>query len=532
MGNVWAAVGKSPGPRRTLWFDGTAHRPGWVARHATVGGGFRALKLPKELARSLSMVFIARSDLPSYRPDDEDTLRVVGIVRKLLQRGGLPPAHPRIERRLLEGFGLTVHGSGLPGDLSPRLAAGDAKRLGERAGTVLAEGPAEADPGLVYDSDAERAFHRDWVPAHLGEDASRWIIPQASLDRLLYAAGVDKPDVLDQRRVDFLAAPPWGKAFVIEIDGPQHEDETEVDAAREKQLRAAGYEVVRVATSELEAGSGPGLAEITRRWRNRPAGDAAVTALLAAPAQLHRFVAALLEAVEAGFLAGDRWAVELWDDLGVVVEHAELLLALIASVDDLWGQTVAPEVVELSGPEGSQTVRFERDGLAYRRGAVDVGSDLDVRVRLEATRTPVEPLPVDADLPEVVVRPAPLPVGVATPMSGVAKRAPVKTDGAHTLEALTTILRTVFAKEAFREGQHEALLEVLEGRDCVVLLPTGGGKSLIYYQMAGLIQPGLTLVIDPIVSLMDDLSPSLVSLAAEPPHSTKRVPQRTYATAR
>ena len=54
--------------------------------------------------------------------------------------------------------------------------------------------------------------------------------------------------------------------------------------------------------------------------------------------------------------------------------------------------------------------------------------------------------------------------------------------------AVRTLLRAIFAKEDFREGQLDALFEVIEGRDCAVLLPTGAGKSLIY-QLAGLILP-------------------------------------------
>ena len=54
-----------------------------------------------------------------------------------------------------------------------------------------------------------------------------------------------------------------------------------------------------------------------------------------------------------------------------------------------------------------------------------------------------------------------------------------------------------------REGQLEAITEILEGHDCAVLLPTGGGKSMIY-QLAGLCLPGVTLVVDPINALIDD----------------------------
>ncbi len=68
---------------------------------------------------------------------------------------------------------------------------------------------------------------------------------------------------------------------------------------------------------------------------------------------------------------------------------------------------------------------------------------------------------------------------------------------------MTVLLRAVFAKGKFRQGQCEAICEVMVGRDCAVLLPTGAGKSLIY-QFAGLCLPGRTLVIDPLVALIED----------------------------
>lgn len=70
-------------------------------------------------------------------------------------------------------------------------------------------------------------------------------------------------------------------------------------------------------------------------------------------------------------------------------------------------------------------------------------------------------------------------------------------------KSVESLLLALFAKEGLREGQLEAVLEVLAGRDCVVLLPTGAGKSLVY-QLAGLCMPGRTLVVDPLVALIDD----------------------------
>lgn len=58
-----------------------------------------------------------------------------------------------------------------------------------------------------------------------------------------------------------------------------------------------------------------------------------------------------------------------------------------------------------------------------------------------------------------------------------------------------------FSCSEFREGQREAVENVLEGRSTLVILPTGGGKSLCY-QLPALLLPGMTLVVTPLISLM------------------------------
>ena len=69
--------------------------------------------------------------------------------------------------------------------------------------------------------------------------------------------------------------------------------------------------------------------------------------------------------------------------------------------------------------------------------------------------------------------------------------------------AMRRLLQIAFRKRDFRDGQLPALRRLLNGEPAVVLLPTGGGKSLIY-QFAGMLLPGMTMVVDPIISLMDD----------------------------
>ncbi len=67
-----------------------------------------------------------------------------------------------------------------------------------------------------------------------------------------------------------------------------------------------------------------------------------------------------------------------------------------------------------------------------------------------------------------------------------------------------------FGYESLRPGQSEALAAALAGRDSLVVMPTGGGKSLCY-QLPGLANPDLTIVVSPLIALMRDQCERLVA---------------------
>src|SRR5437667_11129720 len=60
-----------------------------------------------------------------------------------------------------------------------------------------------------------------------------------------------------------------------------------------------------------------------------------------------------------------------------------------------------------------------------------------------------------------------------------------------------------FGLDEFRPGQREAVEAALEGRDSLVVMPTGGGKSPCY-QLPALADQGLVLVVSPLIALMSD----------------------------
>lgn len=77
------------------------------------------------------------------------------------------------------------------------------------------------------------------------------------------------------------------------------------------------------------------------------------------------------------------------------------------------------------------------------------------------------------------------------------------TENEDRVQSLKYFLRSIFRKNDFRTGQLPILNRSLQGLSVIGLLPTGGGKSLTY-QLSAMMQPGICMVIDPIISLMQD----------------------------
>ena len=73
------------------------------------------------------------------------------------------------------------------------------------------------------------------------------------------------------------------------------------------------------------------------------------------------------------------------------------------------------------------------------------------------------------------------------------------------------ILRDVFGFRTFRGLQQQAVEACIAGDDALVLMPTGGGKSLCY-QVPALVREGTALVISPLIALMEDQTAALRQL--------------------
>ncbi|MBK9472868.1 MAG: RecQ family ATP-dependent DNA helicase [bacterium] len=329
----------------------------------------------------------------------------------------------------------------------------------------------------------EEAFLYEILPQWLDDHQHCLVHPQVEM-----AALVTNGDILAASRVDFAFLHPArsGRAIVIEIDGDQHAVGAQAanDLRRDDLLRGAGHEVYRIPASEVRQGFGPQLDAVKAaidgvcavEW---PAAD--LSAVAAHQAQL-----GILTAIEDGLLpcSVDEWVI------GVAGAYADCLTAGIRSLErllwalqDLYGGVVLPARIRTIG-EGSNdrptlSVVWDDSGHWYAPHP-----DLAHR-----------------ESPSILIIPGWLPtttpIGLP-PRDWVEPRRDVQSK---TLESLLHFVSP--AKMAFRDGQEESLRRCLFGQDALVLLPTGAGKSLIF-QMAAILLPGMTLVVAPLVALMED----------------------------
>jgi len=337
-----------------------------------------------------------------------------------------------------------------------------------------------------YDSDEERLFHQ--IFDRWTDPRSGWsVLPQVHISSLVSSHSEN-----NRERVDFLLTHAEGPAVVVEIDGSGHQGQEEKDDSRDYELSNAGFPTIRIPTAEVRAGDGPNLGALkaivdgVSPEKGQSISDSIVGNLriykLAQQLQI-----AIIEALRGGWLEWDRpWTI------GVVVP--DLLLNR---------KNLSHELNLASGWCGELLTRLSAlHGASFDVSSVSVLTDFaDEDVDIVVTPIPAAESPSGGKIaaPIFFISDLCFPGNIAPPFEAASN----SVVAAPSEENVKWFLDYLFRKNDFWEGQWESIERTLQGKDSVVLLPTGGGKS-IAFQLAAMLLPGRCVVVDPIISLIDD----------------------------
>ena len=178
---------------------------------------------------------------------------------------------------------------------------------------------------------------------------------------------------------------------MVEIDGPQHEDTTSPDGERDRLLNKIGIPVVRIPTAEIDQGQGANLERVRSLWATpQVVTDKRILDAILVPPSLHRLVIALLDAVDAGFLRGATWMVEVVGEPSVDSSLIWPYVRLFSAMDRLWGPAMMPEEVFLKTTGGWTRFAPRTDGPPLACEPQE--TDAHLVIRLEPHLTAVDKL--------------------------------------------------------------------------------------------------------------------------------------------
>lgn len=386
----------------------------------------------------------------------------------------------------------------------------------------------DEDRGDAFDSDAERRFWHGPLTSMLGLAGMQLCLGQRPLDSI---AG----KVFEGQRVDVALQLPGFKSgripkgIVFEVDGLEHQraDSKANDQRRDIACTRAGWAPTyrrrlwrnQGAEDQIEVTHDgvrsilehPYLKRVNENIANPLQSDelgcnVRIAAMF--PIAVARVQRVILELFLSGKFSLDQPVFNLVvldrDGLGKVGETAARDLRLwMKKIWKLFDPSAPVPVIRILDLDvGGQLPEIKRP--------IDALLDLSVELRHGVSYSRWEMPEAFASVLRVTIRSgyypskAPRKLFFGDPVL-------LKCEGAQLHEALTFFLQNMFRKVGFRAKQVEIIERALRNQSVIALLPTGAGKS-ITYQIPAMLQNGVTIVVDPIKSLMKDQDDNLKAI--------------------
>lgn len=503
----------------------------WETRYLPSGNKLRAnlYKTPEDIKKEKinfinEQVFIAFSKR-GKKNKNKNIRTALLALKKINQRGDAPPLDPDTEFSLLKNNKFKPEVNSLNGDVTPEFDDFELFPTEEEYLSVW-----RSSEPFTPRFNIQKFFSRDSLSEDEKNfyeffndrpDIQRWLYPQFPINFILN----DKTKIseilenqIDNREVDFLYCPPLQEPVVIEILGSQHfkedEDENKPETSSNFRYRS---ELIKYKTFGIPAkfsnnNSNKYFKEFLKYIDEKSLNSnksVELENIVKGKWEIAALNNCIWEALDGGFLPLDNteeWTIEVENKFDRNLNGVNSFLDLFAAVSFIWDVEITPKNVTFVNSQKKVIKKLikEADGT-YKEDKNGKYKKPLITISIETEKNNLDKLEqYSQDLVQVIARPCSVPIKLADPRPelGVWPKIVDNKDGK--LESsLEIVLRYVFGKEKFRNGQLDAIINVLNRKSSLLLLPTGGGKSLIY-QISALILPGRVLVIYPLNSLIED----------------------------
>lgn len=379
----------------------------------------------------------------------------------------------------------------------------------------------------------ESSFEKTFIENYLKDTESEYLIQILEPQRPLSSI-VDIPDrkFSKDQRVDFALEIPYGESrtgFIIELDGRQYHSnifQRLHDENRDRMALQNGWDTYRIEQIlnsnflngwESEAAASKYLSTVKKNFGKSLSGSwNEALQIVLSPLAIARVERMIVEAMMAGVLDVNS---KEWN---IAVIERDVPCAAIA-LKDL--KEKYEHICKLAGtsenlPEIHLTIvssrEFKQSPLHLNHRVLEVLPNIHFELCLDISlllRDSIDALPLNCDADTIyIIRsshykkkeriicaaeniqyPPLVNKNTAGEFNIIKEREGI----------LTYFLNDIFRKRSFRPGQLPILSRALSDKTTIGLLPTGGGKSLTY-QLSCLLQPGVAIIVDPLVSLMVD----------------------------
>lgn len=477
----------------------------------------------------------------SLRNCKQEERPVLGVLSNIISRGFPTYSSMYIEKEVGVNYGKSFSFADLSDEIEYKF------QISEDSKDVIASASVLVDPRCVaidkqveefMGSRSAKLFY-DSLPLHI----KQFTQPERLFDDGIVLGENEKH--FYRRQVDFAIETPTGIKWVVEIDGKQHDTPSQeiIDKYRDEALYESGWKVVRISTSEADFNS-RSLAHLRKDldkdktikrakavveeplWKFDEGFNALHLAL--SPIAICRAQLAICKAAFSGNLNLHS------KSLNILCIERDVAYALIAIEDFFRLLTNLYKLVGISykAPEIDIhiiiTEEFSKNRELFKDKSFQFIKDYSFGTEADLENHQFN-LIIDLSVLEKVglkkfVGSNHLlsEAGIELKIRSEFNTRPVaKIVGVGFIDypdfndsVLETFLNLLFRKKTFRDGQVKILKRALSGQDTIGLLPTGSGKSLCY-QLATILQPGISIIIEPLKALMLDQHRNLKNMLIE-----------------